>query len=97
MKELSNSDKFKALISPKTKDIVAFFDKNGKPAVYARVNIHVLYFYLEIIGSPTTLTTSVQRSHNFGPSSSTNNDIATLKLVIEALCVLQNIICIFCE
>ena len=50
-----------------------------------------------MIGSPTTLTTSCQRSNNFGPSSSTNNDAATLKPVIEALSVLKKSIQKCCE
>ena len=46
-----------------------------------------IYRYLEIIGSPTTLTTSGQRSHNFGPSSSSNNYAETIQTVGAALCM----------
>ena len=60
-------------------DLITFLDNNGKSAVYTGGNIRGLYRYLEMIGSPTTLTTSGQRSHNFGPSYSTNNDTATLQ------------------
>ena len=45
-----------------------------------------------MIGSPTEFDTSVQRSHNFGLSSSTNNDAATLQTVIAALHIRKNII-----
>ena len=38
-----------------------------------------------MIGAPTTLTTSGQHSHYFGPSSSSNNDAATLHPVIADL------------
>ena len=51
----------------KMTDIITFLDKNEKKAVYTGVDIHGLYRYLEIIGSPTTLTTSGQRSNNFCP------------------------------
>ena len=46
-----------------------------------------------MIESPTTLTTSGQRSNNFGPSSSTNHDTATIKPVIASLHVQHKIIC----
>ena len=59
--------------------LITFPDSNGKSAVYKGANIHGLFSYLESIGAPTTLTTSVQSSRHFGPSSSTNNDTATLK------------------
>ena len=55
-------------------DLITFLDKNGKLAVYTGGNIHGIYRYLEIIGSPTILTTSGERSNHFGPSSSSNND-----------------------
>ena len=48
-----------------------------------------LYIYLEIIGHPTTLTTSGKLSNNFFPSSSTNIDTATLQTVVEALRIRQ--------
>ena len=48
-------------------DIIAFLDNNGKYYVYTGGNINGIYFYLEMIGYPTTLTTSGQRSHHFGP------------------------------
>ena len=74
-------------------DIIKFLENKGKLYVYTRVNIHVLYRYIEIIGSPKTLTTSDQRSHNFGPSSTINNDTATLQSFIAALLMRQNGIC----
>ena len=42
-----------------------------------------------MVRAPTTLTTSGQISHHFGPSSSTNNDTATLLTVIAALFMRQ--------
>ena len=65
--------------------LTKFLDNNVKLAVYTGVNIHGLYCYLEIIGAPTTLTTSGHRSHHFGPSYYTNNDTETLQPVIEYL------------
>ena len=77
--------------------LITFLDNNGKLAVYSWRNIHVIYHYLEIIGSPTTLTTSGQRYNHFGPSSSTNNDISTTQPVIAALRSIQNLICKCCR
>ena len=54
--------------------------------------MHGLYFYLEIIKTPTTLITSGQRSRNFGPSSYTKNYTATLQPNIAALGMIQKII-----
>ena len=48
-----------------------------------------LYIYLEIIGHPTTLTTSGKLSNHFFPLSSTNIDTATLQTVVEALRIRQ--------
>ena len=64
---LSKIYKLKAFIAPKMTDFITFLDKNRKYAVYTGGNIHGLYFYLEIIETPTTLTTSGQQSHHFGP------------------------------
>ena len=41
-----------------------------------------IYCYVEIIVFPTTLTTSVQPSHNFSPSYPISNDIASIQTVI---------------
>ena len=41
------------------------------------------------------MTTSGQRTYHFGPSSSSNNDAATLQSVIAALRMRQKIICEF--
>ena len=67
-KEFSKSEKIKAFIVPKMTYLIKFLDNNGKYDVYTGGNIDVIYCYLEMIGSPTTLTTSGQCSHNFGPS-----------------------------
>ena len=45
-----------------------------------------------MIGVPTTLTTSVQHSCNFGPSSPTNNDTENLQRVISEIRTRQKII-----
>ena len=82
---LSNSDKLKAFIAPKMTDLITFLDKNGKYAVYTGGNINGIYRYLEIIGYPTTLTTSGKRSHHFGTSYAINNDTSTLQTVIADL------------
>ena len=68
-------------------DITILPDNNGKLAIYTWDNIYGLYCYLEIIRAPTNLTSLGQISHNFDPGSSTKNDTANLKPIIEALCV----------
>ena len=67
---LSNSDKLRSFIAPKMTYLTTFLDNNGKYSVYTEGDIHGIYCYLEIIGSPTPLTTSGQRFHHFGPSFS---------------------------
>ena len=76
-------------------DIITFFDNNRKYAVYTGGNIHVIYRYLEIIGSPTTLTTSGKRPRYFGPSYYTSNDTQYIQIVIESLRIQQKLICEF--
>ena len=78
------------------KDFITLPENNGKLAVYTGRDINGIYRYLEIIGSPTVLTTSGQRSHHFGLSSSTNNDTASLQPGIAALRTRQKIICECC-
>ena len=96
MKALTKSEKLKAFIAPKMTDLITFLDKNGKSNIYEGRDIHVIYRYLEMIGDPTTLTTSGHRSHNFGPSSSSNNDATTLQPIIAALRMRQKRICECC-
>ena len=96
MKSLTNIDKLRAFIAPKMTDLITFLDNNGKSAVYTGGDIHGIYYYLDMIVAPTTLTTSGQRSHHFCPSYSSNNDAETLHPVIAALCMRQKIICEFC-
>ena len=73
--------------------LIAFLDNNRKPAAYTWEYIHELYRYLEMIGPPTTLTTSGQRSNHFDTSSYTKNDTETIQTVIAALHIRQTIIC----
>ena len=96
MKALTKSEKLKAFIAPKTTDIITFLEKNGKSAVYEGGDIYGIYRYLDMIGAPTTLTTSGHRYLNFCPSSSSNNDATTLQPVISALRMRQKIICECC-
>ena len=63
-------------------DPITLFDNNRKSAVYTGGDINGIYRYLEIIGGPTTLITSGQRSHHFSPSYSINNNAETPQLVI---------------
>ena len=77
-------------------DLTTFLDKNGKSAVYTGVNIHGTYRYLQMIGSPTTLTTSSQRSHHYGTSYSINNYTSSIQTVIAVLLTRQNTICKHC-
>ena len=86
MKAFSKSDKLRAFIVPKMTDIITLLDNNGKYAVYTGGYINGIYRYLEMIGSPTTLTTSGQSSHHFIPSSSINNDTASIQPFIASLC-----------
>ena len=68
MKALTKSEKLKEIIAPKMTDLITFIEKNGISADYDGGDIHGIYRYLEIIGAPTTLTTSGHRSHHFGSS-----------------------------
>ena len=77
-------------------DIITSLDNNVKSAVYTGGQICVIYRYLEMIGAPTTLTTSGQRSHHFSSSSSSKNYAATIQPVIEALRTRQKSICECC-
>ena len=78
MKALSKSDKLRSFIAPKMTDLITLPDNNGKSAVYKGGDIHGIYRYLDMIGSPTTLTTSGQLSNNSIPSSSRNNYTVTI-------------------
>ena len=93
MKALSESDKLRAFITPKMKDLITSLDNSGKSNVYTDGDINLIYRYLDMIGSPKTLTTSGQSSHNFRPSYSINNYAATLQTVIADLHTRQKIIC----
>ena len=86
MKELSKRDKLKSFIAPKMIYLITFLDNNGKSTVYTGGNIHGIYRYLKNIRAPTTLTTSGQSSHHFIPSSSINNDTASIQPFIASLC-----------
>ena len=66
MKALTKSEKLKSFIAPKMTDLITFTDKNGKSAVYDGGDIHGIYRYLEMIGAPTTFTTSGRCSRHFG-------------------------------
>ena len=96
MKALTKSEKLKEFIAPKMTYLITFIDKNYKSTAYDEGYIHGIYRYLEMIGAPTTLTTSGHRSHHFSSSSSSNNDATTLQEVIEALCMRQKSICECC-
>ena len=85
MKGFSKSEKLKAFIAPNMKYLITFLESNVKSSVYTGVKINGIYRYLDIIGYPTTLTTSGQHSHHVGPSSSVNNDTAYIQLGIAAL------------
>ena len=74
-------------------DLITFLNNNKKSDVYTGGGIHVIYPYLEMIGAPTTFTTSDRRSRHFGPSSSRKNDAATIHTGIGALRMIQKSIC----
>ena len=67
MKAFSKSDELVAFILYKMADITTIFDNNRKSVVYTGGNINGIYRYLEMIGSPKTLTTSGKCYHHFGP------------------------------
>ena len=69
-------------------DLITFPDKNGKLAVYTGGNICGLYCHLEMIRSPTTFTTSINRSLHYVTSSSTYIDTEKPQPFIAALCIL---------
>ena len=97
MNALTKSQKTRAFITQNMTDLITFPDKNVKSAVSSGGYINGIYRYIKMIVSPTTFTPSVQRSNRFCVSSSSNNDAATLQLVIAALCMRQKIICECCE
>ena len=96
MRELTKSKKLSAFIAPNMTYLITFLENNGKSDVYTGGDILSIYRYLEMIGAPTTLTTSGHRSHHLGSSSSINNDATTLQPIIAALRVRQKIICECC-
>ena len=96
IKALTKSEKLKAFIAPNMTDLITLIDKNGKSTVYEGGDVHGIYLYLDMIGSPTTLTTSGHCSHHFGSSSYSNNDATTLQSVIAALRMRQKSICEYC-
>ena len=57
MKALTNSEKLKAFMVPKTTDLITCIDTNGKYAEYDGGDIHGIYRYIEMFGAPTTLNT----------------------------------------
>ena len=95
-KVFSNSDKLRAFIVPKMTYLIKFLDNNAKSAVYMGGDIHGIYRYLEIIGDPTTFTTSGQRSHHFSPSPSVKNYTAYIQPVIADIRTKKKIICKCC-
>ena len=91
-KALSKSDKINAFIAPKMTYLITLLNNNIKYAVYIGGNVHGINSYIEMIGSPTKLTTSGQRSHCFGPSSSINNAPASTQPVFPAIHMIPKII-----
>ena len=85
IKSLSNIDKLRAFIAPKMTYVINFSDNNVKSDVYTGWDIHGIYRYLEMVGAPTTFTTSGQRSHHLNSSCYRKNDAATLQPVIKSL------------
>ena len=65
MKALVKCEKIRYYIAPKMADLITFPDDNGKSAVYTGGDIHGIYRYIDMLGAPTTLTTSGLLSRNF--------------------------------
>ena len=57
-----------------------------------RGKLHGIYNYLDMIGSPTNLTSSIYISHTFGNQYSNKNDTSSIQIVIPDLHVRQKII-----
>ena len=74
-------------------DLIKLPENNRKSSVYKEGKNHGIYCYLEMIGAPTTLTTSGQHSHYFGPSYSINNYTASLQPVISDIHTIKKSIC----
>ena len=91
MKSLTKINKLKSLILPKMTYLITFLDNT----ICAGGNIHRLYPYLEIIISPTNLTSSGQLYYHFGTSSSTKNE-KTLQPAVAYLCVQHKVVCELC-
>ena len=70
-------------------NLIILLKNNRNMSVYTGGDIHGLYSYIEIIVSPTILTTSDHFYHHFSPSSSTNNDIEIIQKVVAAPCMIQ--------
>ena len=66
MKELSNNDNTRDSSAPNMTYLITLHDNNEKSAIYTVGDIIGIYRYLEIIGFPTTLTTSGKRSNVVG-------------------------------
>ena len=96
MKEFSKSYELKSSIAPKITYLITFLDNNRKSDFYTGGNIHGIYRYLDIIVAPTTLTTSCQLSHHFGPSYSIKNYTLSLQKLIASLHMRQKSICGCC-
>ena len=77
-------------------DLITSLDNNGKSDVYTGGDIHGIYRYLDIIGYPTTFTTSGQRYHHFSPSSYINNDAEYIHKFLAAIHTRQRSICKCC-
>ena len=86
MKPFSKRDKNEVFITTMMTDIIKFLYNNGKSAIYIGGNMHELY--LEMIGSPTQLTSSGQRSHYFDTSYYTKNDTSNIYTVIVVISIL---------
>ena len=55
-------------------DLITFLYSNRKLSICTGEHINGIYRDLEIIITPTNLTSSDHRYHNFGASSSTKNN-----------------------
>ena len=60
MEALSKRNRLKAFSKTNKTELITFLDKNGKSDVYTGGYIHGIYRYQEMIGAPTTLSTSGQ-------------------------------------
>ena len=71
MKALSKCYVIKPFIEPTIMDLIKYLDHHGKYVYYSGSDIHDLYYNLDTIGYPTTLTYQGYYYHYFDLKTNT--------------------------